>query len=202
MVPRDFDDFFLGAAGVAGALIGLLFVAVSVKPVSEGAARPAIERVRPVTAFSALLNPLVLSLLALVPGIGLGTVAVVLAGVGLVTVVTVLVLVISERATAHPTQTVRGVLLVSGQGVSFGFQLHSGLVLMRSPGEVGEVRTLAVLVVVLLVLGVNRAWELIGVHNPTLRGTLTSALRGRARPEGESLSEGASGTDRSPRPDG
>lgn len=79
MVPADFANFFLGAAGVAGALIGLLFVAVSVKPDAVRRGAPVTERLRPVAAFSALLDSLVVSLIALIPGSGLGPTSVAVA---------------------------------------------------------------------------------------------------------------------------
>lgn len=67
MVPEEFHDFFVAAAGVAGALIGLLFVAISVVPGTVGEAGRAVARLRPAAALSAFLNALVVSLLALVP---------------------------------------------------------------------------------------------------------------------------------------
>jgi hypothetical protein len=68
MVPDDFRDFFVAAAGASGALVGLLFVAISVKPDRViGAAAQTIHQVRASTALTAPANPLVLALVALIP---------------------------------------------------------------------------------------------------------------------------------------
>ncbi|HEX3752806.1 MAG TPA: hypothetical protein VHW06_19720 [Streptosporangiaceae bacterium] len=69
MVSAQFHDFFLGSAGVAGALIGLLFVAISVTPgAANGKAGHIYQQVRAAAAMSMFIDALVVSLLALIPG--------------------------------------------------------------------------------------------------------------------------------------
>jgi predicted lysophospholipase L1 biosynthesis ABC-type transport system permease subunit len=162
VVPAEIHDFFLASGGVAGALIGLLFVAISVS--AERLARQdheaQLHRVRASAALTAFLNALVISLFALVPGQKIGLAAVIVGGLGLGFVVAALLSL--WRARQVRWSTARDALFLLGLVAVFVVQVITGVQIIARPAGSGNVNTIAVLVIVCFLIGIARAWELIG----------------------------------------
>lgn len=161
MTPETLHDFFVASAGVAGALIGLLFVAVSVaheRLIAEDTEY--VHRVRASAALTAFTNALSVSLFALVPGVGLGDTALVVGAVGLLFVVASLLSLIRVRK-AQPVAG-RDLFFLVGLVVTCGLEVFFGVRLASRGHDSSAADTIAVAVIVCFLIGVTRSWELVG----------------------------------------
>lgn len=188
MVPVTYHDFFAGCATVAGALIGLLFVAISVSPEKlSGDRANATHQVKAGAAFSALVNTLVVALVALMPGTGLDTASIALACSGIVTTAGLGVLLWRE----HQEQIRVGqVMLLFALAVLYSLQLVTGIQLGESPRDVNAVDNLGVLAIGFFLFAILRAWQLVGARDTSLVATV-AAITHRQASRDPSLTEDA-----------
>jgi hypothetical protein len=166
VAPASFHDFFSASATTAGALIGLLFVAISVSPgkITGDTAR-AEHQVTAGAAFTALVNTLVFSLAALLPGSSLSVTAIALAAAGLASTVALSILLVREhQERIRPGQ----VILLITPLVLYGLQLANGVALGGSPRDAGPVSSEGGLSIVFFVYAIARAWQLVGARDPSL----------------------------------
>lgn len=147
---------------MAGALIGLLFVAISVsgERLTRAEASAQTLRIRANAALTGFINALVVSLFALIPDGGIGTTSFVVAIIGLLFVAAALLQLIRVRHLRWATG--RDALFLFGQAVVFIIQFVFGIELMQRPSNSGAANGVAILVVACFVIGISRAWELIG----------------------------------------
>ncbi len=178
MADEMFHDFFAASAAVVGALIGLLFVAISVsgdRLAESGGAQP--HRIRASAALTVFTNALTVSLFALIPGIHLGWPALITATLGEVFVGASLVSL--YRVRREQPRAFRESLFLLGFAVVFAVQLLYGIKLTGDEENVGDVRALAILVIVCSLGGIARSWELIGGPAIGLRREVTRTVRER-----------------------
>jgi hypothetical protein len=181
VVPEDIRDFFTASGSVAGALIGLLFVAISVAGDRLARAEAGAQRlrIRAAAALTAFLNALAVSLFALIPGHKIGPAALAAGIVGLAFVLAALLSLIRVHQVrrAKLSDAVFLLLLV----VTFVIQVVQGAQVIAQPGNSGDVNTIAALVVVCFLIGIARAWELIGGPSIGITHEVTALVRGRER---------------------
>jgi hypothetical protein len=151
-----YSSFFDQGAEVAGTLIGLLFVAISLSPHD----RQAVPfRVHTAAAFTALIDALVVSLTALLPGDIVGTAALAASVAGLST--TAGLTVLSTRRWPG-RRYLRDLVAIPFLAAACLIQLLDSAHLLTGTARPGALRTQAVLVIVFFLIAIARAWQLIG----------------------------------------
>jgi hypothetical protein len=161
MTTASAHQFFSASASVGGALIGLLFVAISVAPERIlGPNASDVHGVRAAATLTAFTNALTVVMFGLIPGFNAGYPAIVVAVSGLLFTTGALLRVLpiwrAKRIRFFDLFFLIGLLIV------FVVQLIAGIGLERHAGDGGDLQIICVLVVVCFLIGIERAWELVG----------------------------------------
>ncbi|HLX56846.1 MAG TPA: hypothetical protein VKR83_07465 [Ktedonobacteraceae bacterium] len=171
MVPPEFTNFFIASTSAGAALVGLLFVAVSIAPEQIVTRRAPLERQAVAgSAFTALTNVFFISLVALIPHLNIGTFIVPFICLCLVT--TLIQAWQLLRLRKGWQSFLRRTFLVVLSLVLYGLELLNAFHFSLDPLQVGDLYGLIFLLVGVFALGLIRAWELLGVHRYGLFGWL------------------------------
>lgn len=196
MISGAYIDLFAAIAAASGTLTGLLFVALSVTPSRRArSASPVIQQVRAAAALQAFTNGLAVSLFGLVPDTNIGYPAVVLSVIGIAFTAAAVRSVMASRATT--LQKIRQLELVVLLLLIFGTELIAGIVLLSQPASQAPAQTIGYALIGSLLVGVARAWEMVGEVDTGIWNSLAT-LVGRTRMPGvedadrDGVSEGAS----------
>ena len=156
----SYTQFFSGTATVAGALVGLLFVALSVAPERLRGTHASIEhQAIASTAFTALVDALFVSLIGLEPGGGLDFGAVILGALGLTSSCGLAVRLWRSRAGEDLSR--RWPYLLGFIVLVYATQVVTGFIL-RTPSS--QASASVTFVYILFTIGIARSWELLGLH--------------------------------------
>ena len=157
MPTTSLQSFYSASAGVAGALIGLLFVAVYVARDRSGEDHRSGHRVRAGAALTAFTNTLCVSLFGLIEhgGVAIPAAASAIAGVGFVLASLLSLVGAGDRRASD--FVILGLLTVT-----FSAQLFTGRCNTGDPAALGVQQTIAIIVVICFLGGIARSWELIG----------------------------------------
>jgi len=194
MVPEAFHDYFLASTGAGAALVGLLFVAVSIAPErTVMSSAPVERRAVALSAYTALLNAFFLSLVALLPQTNLGSAALVLSVIGLANQC-FRGWDLFRYAERKWLSMVRGAVLILAGLLLYGGELYNAILLVLSPTNSAPIHALAGLLVGIYALGLTRAWQLLGGRSYRLSDWLSPLHDTESRQPGTDTDQSLSAT--------
>lgn len=177
----DYRDLFVVIATSAATLIGLLFVAMSVSKGRAQAHPQVIREFRAAAALLAFTNPFTVSLFGLVPGTNIGYPAAIVGVIGLAFAAA------GVRATISLPSRLRHLrpqaLLIIALLVVFGLQIVYGIGFIVSPHRTGDLAPIGYVLVASLLIGIGRAWELVGDWDTGLFSSIGLLIGHRLEPQ-------------------
>ena len=182
MVPGALTNFFIASVGAGAALLGLLFVSVSISPDEKISANASIEkRIGAYGALASLTNAFIISLAALIPGTFGIFVLIFSVATFAVTLQNGIELLQSHEGRDKLARSLTLTLLSLFAYIAEGY---SAVRLIINPRDSSPVYALTTLLVIVYVLSVVRAWALLGgTRRPPIH-SLTTRLKDRTSSPG------------------
>lgn len=204
MVTGTTREFLAATAGAAGALTGLLFVALSVTLRQRQASLPpVILQVRSAAAMLAFSNGLAVSLFSLVPGTNAGYPSAVLGIIGILFTAAAVRSILSSHAASR--DQVRQLELISLLLAIFGTELVAGIAALAKPNSSTPVEVIGYALVASLLMGIGRAWELVSDRETGVLSSiavLAGHMPDNHGPAAPGPAAGGTGSDGAPPPAG
>lgn len=173
MLPATFVPFFAASMGAAGALIGLLFIAISIAPERTVGKAAAPERAALAgNAFTALSDVFFISLVALIPTARVGPVVALMGALSCVATVRLAINLLHRRTDGRRlklTQLARRMSLVVASLVIYGLEIWQGIQIPTTARS----NTDAIIFVSFLIVGayglaLTRMWSLLGARKDSV----------------------------------
>lgn len=176
-MPPDFQPFFTASVAASAALIGLLFVSVSIAPERVfGPSAEAVRQAQALSAFTALANIFFISMASLIPHQPFGVEVTIVALPAIAQTLGLLRLLPHWRAA---NITLRGLFLFFGSAFVYFYEVAIGIQLWRSPGNLDALVSLLFLMLGTYAIGLGRAWELLGAPRSGVLTLVVGSLAAR-----------------------
>ena len=160
MVPDALTNFFSASVGASAALLGLLFVSISISPEAKITATASIEkRTGAYSALVSLTNAFIISLVALIPDNFGIFVLIFSVGAFSITLPSGIELLRPHKGARNLPRRLILTLLILFAYIAEGY---TAVRLIMNPHDSSPVYTLTILLVLVYISSVVRAWELLG----------------------------------------
>lgn len=177
MLIGAYRDLFAAIATSSAALTGLLFVVMTFRERRTASSLTAVaQEVRAAAALLSFSNALTVSLFGLVPDTNVGYPAAVVGVIGILFSAAGMRSVLASSSTRH--RLGRHLVLTAVLLVTFGFELGAGIVLLDNPHSTDPLDLISYLLVVSLLIGIARAWELVGGRDTGIVSSLGVLVAG------------------------
>jgi hypothetical protein len=181
-MPPTFQAFMTASTQASAALIGLLFVSISIAPGRVfGAEAEGRQQAVALSAFTALANIFFISFATLIPDVPIGPVVIAISIPATLQTLSLLGLVRHWRAERILR---RGLSLFLASAAIYGYEMVIGIQLWEAPSNTGALTGLLELLLGAYAIGLGRAWELLGAPRSgfgAILGGLIRAALGRGR---------------------
>ena len=177
MLTESYREVLTAVATCAAGLIGLLFVAISVAPregEGDGIRRQphVIQQIRAASALLAFTNALAVSLFGLAPGSNGEYAAVTAAVIGILFTAASVRSILSDPGVSRDHAR-RQAGLIALLLAAFGGELACGIGLIAHKTSVFGPEFLSNILIALLLIGIARAWELVGNRDTGILSSIT-----------------------------